>query len=165
MQDFEGILPLIWPEYLNPRENPEDTPLPPALSGIWNSLYRAPIYPSTDAEGRNLLARQDQRLRDAYATVRMIFPDTEKEDFTYYWIVVNTRSASYLRPGYPLPEDRSDAMALGPFADYFNHSDDGCEVIYDSERYIFKTTRPYRKTIIFQAACKSGATLKQYVHV
>jgi hypothetical protein len=155
MQDFEDILPLVWPEYLNPRDKPEETPLPPALSGVWDSLYRAPIYPSPETDGRNLLARQDQRLRDAYATVSTVFPDTEKEDFIYYWIVVNTRGASYLPAGYPLPEDQSDATALCPFADYFNHSDDGCEVIYDSERYIFKTTRPYRKTITFRGTCKN----------
>lgn len=59
----------------------------------------------------------------AWEKVVAVFPETDWEAFSYHWLIVNTRSFFYLMPGEEQPEDRNDAMALLPFADYFNHSD------------------------------------------
>lgn len=63
------------------------------------------------------------RLRNAWEKVVAVFPETDWKAFSYHWLIVNTRSFFYLMPGEEQPEDRNDAMALLPFADYFNHSD------------------------------------------
>lgn len=72
---------------------------------------------------QNLLAQQERRLQDAWKNVVAVFPDTDWEAYSYYWLIVNTRSFFYVRPGEEPPEDRNDAVALVPFADYFNHVD------------------------------------------
>lgn len=59
-----------------------------------------------------------------------VFPDTDWEVFTYHWLIVNTRCFFYLMPGQEVPEDRNEAMAMVPFADYFNHADVVVCVLY-----------------------------------
>ena len=138
MEDFEDCLPLLWPEYLTGRETRQNTPLPPSLSGLWRSLYRAP---PDGPDCRTLLAQQEKRLRDAYVAARTAFPEIDWRRFVYYWVVVNTRCVYYVPAGAPPPKDRNDAMALCPFADYFNHSDkDGVScVIFSSGNHCVDT--------------------------
>jgi hypothetical protein len=62
-------------------------------------------------------------LHKAWSSIVSVFPDVDWDTYSYNWLIVNTRSFYYLMPGQKPPEDRNDAMALLPFADYFNHSD------------------------------------------
>jgi len=56
------------------------------------------------------------------------------------------RSFFYVSPGKDEPEDWNDAIALVPFADYFNHDDKApCEVNFDGEFYTFKASRQVEK--------------------
>ena len=123
-------------------------------------MYKAPTISCPNSDGRKLLEKQEQRLQTAFKAVKAAFPDTDFETFIYYWVVANTRCFHYTPPDEQPPEDKNDAMALCPFADYFNHSEDGvsrtpylvrrrcsncvkCEVAYDSNRYTFTATRDY----------------------
>jgi hypothetical protein len=72
-----------------------------------------------------------------------VFPETDWEAFSYHWLIVNTRSFFYLMPGQEPPEDRNDAMALLPLADYFNHSDVACNVKFDGHEYVFRAVKAY----------------------
>lgn len=145
-ESFAQTMPILWPPYLTGRDHDEDTsPLPPSLSGLWNSMYKAPTISCPKSGGRKLLEKQYQRFQAAYNAVKATFPDTDVEMFLYYWIVANTRCFHYTPPDEEPPEDRNDAMALCPFADYFNHSEEGCEVAYDSNRYTFTATRDYEE--------------------
>jgi hypothetical protein len=131
-QEFEEGIPALWPERLRVSNSkfrghrdhhPHPVVLPPSISGLWNSMRRKPVEQEYESKHQNLLAQQEKRLQDAWKNVVAVFPDTDWETYSYYWLVVNTRSFFYLRPGDEPPEDRNDAVALVPFADYFNHVD------------------------------------------
>lgn len=115
-KDFEDCMPLLWPETLR-------SSLPPSISGRWRSINKRKAKLDYESPHQNVLVQQEQRLNKAWETVTAVYPGTDWEAFSYYWLVVNTRSFFYLMPGQDPPEDRNDAMALVPFADYFNHSD------------------------------------------
>lgn len=121
-QDFEDSMPILWPQSLR-GSGDDQTLLPPSISGTWNSFQKRKSKYPYDSPHQNLLARQEERLRTAWEKVISVFPDTDWETFSYHWLMVNTRSFYYLTPGEEAPVDRNDAMALLPFADYFNHSD------------------------------------------
>lgn len=121
-EDFEGSMPIIWAESLRGLK-PDQTLLPPSISGTWNTFQKRKAECSYDSSHQNLLPKQEKRLQDAWERVIFVFPETDWETFSYHWLIVNTRSFHYLMPGEEPPEDRNDAMALLPFADYFNHSD------------------------------------------
>lgn len=132
--DFESCMPLLWPACL--RGDSDGGPsssgpglglLPPSISGSWRSFQKGERGPKSSASDysphQNLLPAQETRLRTAWTAVLEVFPETDWDEFSYHWLVVNTRSFFYLMPGQDMPEDHNDAMALLPFADYFNHSD------------------------------------------
>jgi hypothetical protein len=128
-QDFEDSMPLLWPQSLR-GSNPyyddgasEMNLLPPSISGAWNTLRKRKNEHDYETSHQNLLAQQEQRLHKAWSSVVSVFPDVDWDTYSYNWLIVNTRSFYYLMPGQKPPEDRNDAMALLPFADYFNHSD------------------------------------------
>ncbi|KAB8207410.1 hypothetical protein BDV34DRAFT_211708 [Aspergillus parasiticus] len=134
-QDFKDSMPILWSESLRNY-------LPPSISGHWHSIQSRDKL-QYETTHQNLLAQQEQRLRTAWDIVVSVFPDTDWEAFSYHWLVVNTRSFFYLMPGQEPPEDRNDAMALLPFADYFNHSDVACNVKFDGENYVFRAAKHY----------------------
>lgn len=140
-QDFEDSLPLLWPRELgglpwpdSDADGQEDAStrqpnfLPPCISGLWNSTDKGTNVKKYESEHRNLLLGQELRLRKAWADVIAALPDTEWRSFSYHWLILNTRSFYWVGAGQEPPEDRNDAMAMLPFADYFNHSD--VEVCY-----------------------------------
>src|ERR1700723_1050179 len=45
-----------------------------------------------ESKHQNLLARQERRLLGAWRNVVVVFHDTGWEAYSYYWLVVNTRS-------------------------------------------------------------------------
>lgn len=129
-RDFEEAMPILWPECLrvtgshcNTKESSQPSFLPPSISGCWNTFCKRRSQLQYESPHQNLLEEQEKRLRIAWNTVVAAFPNTDWETFSYHWLIVNTRSFYFLMPGQEPPEDRNDAMALLPFADYFNHSD------------------------------------------
>lgn len=131
-QDFEDSLPMLWPTTLGEPTAPEtdrtistlkDSVLPPCISGTWNTIQKGKKSHKYETEHQNLLTGQEQRLGKAWADVTAAFPDTDWQSFSYHWLILNTRSFYWVAPDQEPPEDRNDAMAMLPFADYFNHSD------------------------------------------
>ncbi|KAL4807604.1 hypothetical protein BDV18DRAFT_106062 [Aspergillus unguis] len=126
--------------------------LPPSISNHWASQQintgntKATSAYSYDTRYQNLLAQQYKRLRDHWTSVVSVFPSTVWTDFARNWAVVNSRSFYYVSPEKEEPEDWNDAIALVPYADYFNHVDDAdCEVHFDGKEYTFKASRQYEK--------------------
>uniref|UniRef100_A0A093XW75 Ribosomal N-lysine methyltransferase set11 n=1 Tax=Talaromyces marneffei PM1 TaxID=1077442 RepID=A0A093XW75_TALMA len=159
LPDFEEGMPILWSKELGGSglKTPISTiattshqhdlspiTLPPSVSGLWNTFHKKPLAEEYTTKHQNLLAQQEARLREAWRDVIAVFPDTDWEKFSYHWLIVNTRSFYYLMPGQDPPEDTNDAMAMVPFADYFNHTDDAeCEVHFDGKSYTFRATRLY----------------------
>lgn len=138
-QDFEESMPILWPSALGgPKwpdhdgngnnggpSSPSAQPnfLPPSISGSWNTFQKKHASKEYETYHQNLLALQETRLLKAWTDVVSVFPDTDWRTFSYHWLIINTRSFYWLGAGQDRPEDRNDAMALLPFADYFNHAD------------------------------------------
>ena len=79
-----------------------------------------------------LLRNQEQKLDRDWQVVHAQYPDLSCSQFKYYWLITNTRcfyweffklARQAVKKGKRLPRD--DCMALCPFADYFNHADEG----------------------------------------
>lgn len=119
--DFEESMPILWTQTTS-QGNP--LRLPPAASGLWSSPDKRPVNNQNDTRFTNLLPQQEERLHKAWKDVVSVFPKTDWDIFSYYWLILNTRSFYYVTPGKPDPDDWNDAIALVPFADYMNHSDD-----------------------------------------
>ncbi|KAI9376252.1 hypothetical protein BJX61DRAFT_415924 [Aspergillus egyptiacus] len=140
-KDFEDCMPILWPDEFRSESA---SLLPPSISGRWRTLPgEKKLKYEYESSHQNILEQQERRLRGAWETVISVFPETDWESFSYHWLIVNTRCFYYLMPGQEPPEDRNDAMALLPFADYFNHSDIACNVIFDGEEYVFRATKAY----------------------
>ncbi|KAL3472638.1 hypothetical protein BJX99DRAFT_211139 [Aspergillus californicus] len=139
-KDFEECMPILWPEELRSKSA---SLLPPSISGCWSSVPKEKVEYEYESSHQNILAQQERRLDNAWDSVLAVFPDTEWEAFSYHWLIVNTRCFFYLVPGREPPEDRNDAMALLPFADYFNHSNVTCNVKFDGQEYVFRAVKAY----------------------
>lgn len=124
-------MPILWPQYLQTPNDPHQSALlPPSISSSWNTIRKRKSEYQYESSHQNLLSQQDDRLRASWEIVVTVFPDTDWEVFTYHWLIVNTRCFFYLMPGQEVPEDRNEAMAMVPFADYFNHADVVVCVLY-----------------------------------
>ncbi|KAJ5336995.1 uncharacterized protein N7506_005017 [Penicillium brevicompactum] len=152
-QDFEDSMPILWPPALGGPQWPgsedvgSDQPslLPPSISGHWPSLKPGPKTRKYTTDYQNILAEQAQRLRKAWTDVTSAYPETKWEDFSYHWLIVNTRSFYWVGEGQEVPEDLNDAMGLVPFADYFNHADVARDVKFDKDEYVFRATKDYEE--------------------
>jgi len=69
--------------------------------------------------------RQQQKPMKDWVIVSRNFPDKAVIDYTYYWLMVNTRSLYYEVPSVSALLPREDRMVLCPFIDFFNHADHG----------------------------------------
>ena len=78
-----------------------------------------------------LLKGQRRNLNRDLGIVRFNYPKVSEDAFTYHWMIVNTRSFYYEYPGDEKGVAREDRMALCPFVDYFNHSDEGVSILVD----------------------------------
>ena len=78
-----------------------------------------------------------------WAVVSKKFPKSSFGKYTYYWLIVNTRSFYYELPGIKAQPARDDRMVLCPFVDYFNHADHGCDVAFDETGYTVTSNRDY----------------------
>ncbi|KAJ5219883.1 hypothetical protein N7468_009087 [Penicillium chermesinum] len=161
-QDFEETLPLLWPRELGGLAWPDSSAasnaglaslpnfLPPCISGRWNTISPGPRTKKYESVHQNLMAEQERRLRKSWESVISVLPDTDWRSFSYYWLILNTRSFYWVEADQEPPEDRNDAMALLPFADYFNHSDievipGQCDVKFDSNEYTLRATEDYNE--------------------
>ncbi|TQB68964.1 hypothetical protein MPDQ_002472 [Monascus purpureus] len=157
-KDFEDSMPCLWPRDLRISNSEYDGAdishpsraifLSPSISGRWNTLRNRKIQQKEceyESHHQNLLAQQEKRLRTAWDSALAVFPDTDWETFSYYWFIVNTRSFYYVMPGNDPPEDRNDALALVPFADYFNHSDIACDADFNGKEYTFRAAKSYER--------------------
>ena len=59
-----------------------------------------------------------------------LFPDGTLPQYTYFWLIVNTRSFYFEIPGCDVVQKYDDRMVFCPFADYFNHNDHGVSLLY-----------------------------------
>src|SRR5467141_677086 len=58
----------------------------------WSFMPRKPVEQEYESEHQNLFAQQERRLQDAWRNVVVVFPDTDWEAYSCYWLTVNTRS-------------------------------------------------------------------------
>lgn len=121
-QDFEDSMPILWPEHLEASK--PTSIFPPSASGNWNTISTKPLDVEYETKYQNLLTQQRKRLNRSWEDVISVFPNTDWDSFSYYWLIINTRSFYYVPPGAEDPEDWNDALGLIPFVDYFNHSND-----------------------------------------
>lgn len=126
-RDFEESMPLLWPKSTSHEALSR---FPPSASGSWSSIKKSPASIKYYTRYTSLLPQQEKRLQDAWKDVVKVSPNMDWDMFSYHWLILNTRSFYYVTPGKPEPEDWNDAIALVPFADYFNHDDDAVRV-YD----------------------------------
>ena len=72
-----------------------------------------------------LLDEQATRFNKDWDIVASAFPEAQKSRYLYYWLIVNTRSFYFELSDRISSVSVNDRMVLCPFADYFNHSDQG----------------------------------------
>ncbi|KAK7731359.1 hypothetical protein SLS57_001298 [Botryosphaeria dothidea] len=107
-EEFEAIMPMNWEE------------------------LQKELLP---AHAKSLLEKQQAKFEVDWELLKDHLPDKDCRDlFTYYWMVVNTRTFYW---DYPTTTrtgkqqvkrrklDPDDCMALCPFMEYFNHADEG----------------------------------------
>lgn len=122
MEDLQSM-PFTW-------STKEQDHLPPAIKGLltFHCEYR---MDSTNHYAVFLQHQQSKFDRDWLELAGKV-PETSKDLYQYYWLIVNTRcfywtyfkrAKEAARKGKTLSRD--DCMALCPFADYLNHADDG----------------------------------------
>ena len=139
MQDFQDSMPILWPSFMREPLDRCGKPcymsgwrehstfvFPPAIAGrwaqyqmheFWNVRDTAPMY------------RQEKKLRTDWDIVSRVFPEKTLPVYTYYWLIVNTRSFYFEVPGTEAG-DHDDHMVLCPFVDYFNHNDHGVSYLH-----------------------------------
>ena len=126
-------MPILWPGNLqqlldhcsDPITKVEYTneptyALPPNVGGMM------PGHSELRNEG--LLYRQKKNRDADWKIVSKVFSDKTLTEYTYYWLIVNTRCFYFDALGGQVPKSRDDRMVLCPFVDYFNHSDHGVSV-------------------------------------
>ncbi|KAM0516764.1 hypothetical protein ACHAPE_005398 [Trichoderma viride] len=95
-------------------------------------------------EPRNLLFKREKAFRGDWSDFNKAFPDVTYEEYTYGWLVVNTRTF-YNESPETLKYPWEDRLTLIPVADLFNHADAGCRVYYSPEGYHIVADRDYKK--------------------
>ena len=100
--------------------------IPPAIGGQWASDGISASFPTWKTKP---LYRQEEKLRLDWDVVSKVFPNSTLSEYTYYWLIVNTRSFYFDELKGEVPEDHDDRMILCPFVDYFNHNDRGVSSI------------------------------------
>ena len=119
LPQFRDSMPLLWVETVTARQPLNLKVLPASLR----------LSPERTAESK-LLASQREKLRRDWEAHISTSPDADYDCFTYYWLIINTRSFYYDLPLETTPKAHEDKMALCPFVDYFNHSDHGVSILF-----------------------------------
>lgn len=92
-----------------------------------------------------LLSDQIKKFELDWATVSGAFPALNRDHYLYNWLIVNTRTFYHVPPRTKKKKDPKDCMALNPFADYFNHSSEGCTVEFGPEGFEITSNKVYEK--------------------
>jgi hypothetical protein len=92
-----------------------------------------------------LLSDQIKKFSLDWEVVSGAFPDLTRDHYMYNWLIVNTRTFYYNTPGAKRKKDPKDCMALNPFADYLNHSSQGCKVEFGPEGFEITSNKVYEK--------------------
>ena len=140
MQDFQESMPILWPSFmrepLDNHGNPHYTIgqredlafiLPPAVAGRWAHDQMREFWKIRDTAP---LYRQEKKLKADWDVVSRVFPLETLPVYTYYWLIVNTRSFYFEVSGSEVAQNHDDCMVLCPFVDYFNHSDHGVSFLH-----------------------------------
>ncbi|KAK7537217.1 uncharacterized protein J3D65DRAFT_553925 [Phyllosticta citribraziliensis] len=104
------------------------------------------------APARDHLAKQEAKLDADWQLLRDHLPDpSDRRLYTYYWMIVNTRTFFWDYPTSTSSKPRAkkrklvpdDCMALCPFMEYFNHADEGCTVAHTKAGFTITSHRAY----------------------
>ncbi|KAL7947781.1 SET domain-containing protein [Trichoderma barbatum] len=111
-----------------------------SLPICWPAKLRSLLPPGA----KTLLAPQQEKFNKDWAIVAAAYPQVQKDDYLYSWLLINTRTFYYTnRSTDKLPKE--DHMALQPVADLFNHTPEGyCVATYTDKFFIFTTTRAHQ---------------------
>ena len=135
MQELQASMPILWPSFMREPLDRRGDPyyingprkdlifiFPPAIAGrwaqyqmheFWNVRDTAPVY------------QQEKKLKADWDIVSRVFPEKTLPVYTYYWLIINTRSFYFEVSGTEAAHGHDDHMVLCPFIDYFNHNDYG----------------------------------------
>ncbi|KAI1398597.1 SET domain-containing protein [Hypoxylon fuscum] len=109
---------------------------------VWPRELQKFLPPSA----RDLLAKQEAKLKKDWAMVSAAFPEQlDEERYRYAWLLVNTRTFYFLNAKLKRRKNPDDHMCLQPVADLFNHGDAGCSVAFDNNGFYFKARQEYKK--------------------
>lgn len=108
---------------------------------LWTPILQSFLPEAASA----LLSGQIKKFELDWATVSSAFPALTRDHYLYNWLIVNTRTFYYVPPGTKRKKDPKDCMALNPFADYFNHSCQGCKVEFGPEGFEITSNQVYEK--------------------
>ena len=141
MLDFEESMPLLWPSTTRgafdidgkPHDNIERRDrsafiIPPAIAGRW---AHSQLHEFWDIRDTAPMYQQEKKLKADWDIVSKVFPNQILPEYTYYWLIVNTRSFYFEVSGNEAAQNHDDRMVLCPFVDYFNHNDHGVSFCID----------------------------------
>lgn len=120
---------------------PTNVDLFEAMPYTWETALQMLLPPAA----KSLLENQQRKFSRDWTIASRAFPELDKKSFLHKWLIVNTRTFYWTVPGakkLPIPDD---CMALNPFADYFNHADEGCKVEYGPMGFKIFADRVYEK--------------------
>lgn len=123
-------MPIQWPQELTgiPREALlQSTTRLTSTSGFLTRAVGGPqtLKAGATASSYGLLPKQVIKFQKDFASVRAAIPAANIDEYMYAWLIINTRTFYYVPDGQKAPSNPDDAMALCPFGDLFNHSDNG----------------------------------------
>ncbi|KAI9879918.1 MAG: hypothetical protein M1830_006585 [Pleopsidium flavum] len=151
-KDFAGSMPIMWSRSVTKTlsRNEYDTetlpstlgvrPLPPAIGGHWSTIH---LWDTLHQSNPGLLTKQEEKFKKDWTRVSSVISGADRGRYMYYWLIVNTRTFYYELPGKKRKMARDDCMALCPFADYFNHKDEGCDVAFVENGFVITSDRDY----------------------
>lgn len=105
----------------------------------WDAALQALLPP----EAASLLSNQYRKFDLDWGMVSEVYPEIQKEDYHYAWLIVNTRTFFWTFPNARKKLKTDDCMVLSPFADYLNHAAEGCVVKFDASGFTICSDRVY----------------------
>jgi hypothetical protein len=120
---------------------PTNEDLVEAMPYTWEPALQALLPPAA----KSLLENQQRKFLKDWNTASQAFAELDENIFLYKWLIVNTRTFYWTAPGTKSPPVPDDCMALNPFADYFNHAEEGCKVEYGPMGFKIFSDRIYEK--------------------
>jgi SET domain len=129
----------MWKEWSKVCPTREDFKINPIM---WTSELQELLPPAAKA----LLENQHRKLALDFTAASNAFPEEiNKDTYLYNWLIVNTRSFHWTKPGSKEKLAPDDCMCLCPFVDYFNHSDNAdVTVVMAKEGYTVISDGDYR---------------------